>query len=51
MSWRVYRRARCEGEVAVSFTGGTGRNAAVLIGLLVQAGRSTAELTDLAGMD
>ncbi|KQP18983.1 hypothetical protein ASF27_16685 [Methylobacterium sp. Leaf102] len=50
-AWRIYARLRCEAEVPVAFTGGTGRNQAVLTCLRVHDARRTAELGDLAGID
>jgi uncharacterized protein YecT (DUF1311 family) len=50
-AWRAYVRARCEGEVAVAFTGGTGRNPAQLTCLRIHDERRAAELADLAEMN
>lgn len=51
LAWQAYVRARCEGEVPVAFTGGAGRNHAVLTCLRVHGERRAAELADLADMD
>ncbi|MGU3538039.1 lysozyme inhibitor LprI family protein [Methylobacterium sp. A54F] len=50
-AWRSYVRARCEGEVPVAFTGGTGRNHAVLTCLRIHGERRATELADFAGLD
>lgn len=50
-AWRIYARMRCEAEVPVTFTGGTGRNHAVLTCLRVHDEHRTAALLDIAGME
>lgn len=49
-AWQAYVKARCEGEVPVAFTGGTGRNHAVMTCIRVHNERRAAELSDLADM-
>jgi uncharacterized protein YecT (DUF1311 family) len=50
MAWQAYVKARCDGEVSIAFTGGTGRNHAIMTCLRIHNDRRAAELSDLGDM-